>query len=101
MPRWHTGSCGPIVLNARRMTSADQTSFARPNSVPGTAVPVRPPSPLVIALVGLVSLSLAMGLGRFSFTPLLPMMLHDGRVDLAQGSWLATSNYLGLSLIHI
>ncbi|WP_348260375.1 YbfB/YjiJ family MFS transporter, partial [Salmonella enterica] len=31
----------------------------------------------------------------FAFTPLLPMMLHDGVVTLAGGSWLATANYLG------
>jgi hypothetical protein len=30
----------------------------------------------------LVSLALAMGIGRFAFTP-LPMMLHDGTVTLA------------------
>jgi MFS family permease len=53
------------------------------------------PKPLAVALVGLVLLAVAMGIGRFAFTPLLPMMLHDGVVDLAQASWLATANYLG------
>jgi len=51
--------------------------------------------PLAIALAGLLSLAVAMGIGRFAFTPLLPMMLHDGTVDLRSGSWLATANYLG------
>ncbi len=50
---------------------------------------------LRIALAGLISLAVAMGLGRFAFTPILPMMLHDGLVDLPQASWLASSNYLG------
>jgi hypothetical protein len=36
-----------------------------------------------------------MGLGRFAFTPLLPMMLHDGVIDLHGASWLASANYLG------
>ena len=36
-----------------------------------------------------------MGLGRFAFTPLLPMMLHDGVLDLHTASWLASANYLG------
>ena len=36
-----------------------------------------------------------MGIGRFAFTPILPMMLHDGVVDLPQASWLASANYLG------
>ncbi len=51
--------------------------------------------PLAIALAGLLSLAVAMGIGRFAFTPLLPMMLHDGVVNLAGASWLATANYLG------
>ncbi|GEO41532.1 MFS transporter [Skermanella aerolata] len=48
-----------------------------------------------MALAGSVSLAVAMGVGRFAFTPLLPMMLRDGTIDIAQGSWLATANYLG------
>jgi predicted MFS family arabinose efflux permease len=36
-----------------------------------------------------------MGIGRFAFTPLLPMMLDDGVVDLQGASWLASANYLG------
>jgi len=46
----------------------------------------------------LVGLAVAVGLGRFAFTPLLPMMLHDGLLDLRQASWLASSNYLGYLL---
>jgi len=52
-------------------------------------------APLAVAMAGLVSLALAMGIGRFAFTPLLPMMLHDGAVTLAQGGALATMNYIG------
>lgn len=55
-------------------------------------------SPWPIALAGLVSLAVAMGLGRFAFTPLLPMMLNDGVVDLPVASWLASANYLGYML---
>ena len=50
---------------------------------------------LRIALTGLVCLAVAMGLGRFAFTPIMPMMLQGGLVDLQQASWLASSNYLG------
>ncbi|MBE2242016.1 MAG: YbfB/YjiJ family MFS transporter [Burkholderiaceae bacterium] len=53
------------------------------------------PRPIAIALSGMLALAIAMGIGRFAFTPLLPMMLHDGVVDLAGGSWLATANYFG------
>jgi predicted MFS family arabinose efflux permease len=56
---------------------------------------VRSPGPWALALAGLVSLAVAMGIGRFAFTPILPMMLRDGVVDLPQASWLASANYLG------
>ena len=52
-------------------------------------------NPIVVALAGMLSLAVAMGIGRFAFTPLLPMMLHDGVMDLPGASWLATANYLG------
>ena len=48
-----------------------------------------------IALAGLAALAVAMGIGRFAFTPLLPMMLQDGGLTVAQGGWLASANYLG------
>lgn len=53
------------------------------------------PSALRVALAGMAALAAAMGVGRFAFTPLLPMMLRDGVVDIATGSWLATANYAG------
>ncbi len=52
-------------------------------------------NPWTIALAGMVSLGVAMGIGRFAFTPLLPMMLNDGVIDLPAASWLASANYLG------
>jgi len=48
-----------------------------------------------IILAGGLALATAMGIGRFAFTPLLPMMLHDGTISLAGASWLASANYLG------
>lgn len=55
----------------------------------------RTPGPWAIAIAGAISLAVAMGIGRFAFTPLLPMMLHDGTVDLPTASWLASANYFG------
>lgn len=60
-----------------------------------TLAPKPSQSALAIALAGLLSLAVAMGIGRFAFTPLLPMMLHDGVIGLGGASWLATANYLG------
>lgn len=54
--------------------------------------------PLYIALAGMVSLAVAMGIGRFAPTPLFPMMLAEGAVDLAGASWLASANYIGYLL---
>jgi len=48
-----------------------------------------------IALAGLAALAVAMGVGRFAFTPILPMMQQDSGVSLASGSWLASANYAG------
>jgi predicted MFS family arabinose efflux permease len=47
------------------------------------------------ALACMVTLSVAMGLGRFAFTPMLPIMLHEGKLELAAGGLLASLNYLG------
>ena len=55
----------------------------------------RPAGRWAVAFAGAVSLAVAMGIGRFAFTPLLPMMLHDGVIDLHGASWLASANYLG------
>ena len=54
-----------------------------------------PISPLAAALGGALALAIAMGIGRFAFTPLLPMMQADAGVSLAAGGWLASANYLG------
>lgn len=52
-------------------------------------------SPLANAFAGLAALAVAMGIGRFAFTPLLPMMARDAGLSIADGSLLASSNYLG------
>jgi MFS family permease len=46
------------------------------------------------ALIGLAALAVAMGIGRFAFTPILPMMQAEG-LSLAAGGWLASANYAG------
>ena len=48
-----------------------------------------------VALAGLAALVVAMGIGRFAFTPLLPMMQADSGLSLAQGGYLAAANYVG------
>lgn len=65
--------------------------------VPG-AVHVSGPRPHAgrrAALACMVTLAVALGVGRFAFTPLLPLMLHGGALDLRHGGWLASLNYAG------
>jgi len=48
-----------------------------------------------ITLVGLVSLAIAMGVGRFAFTPLLPLMQDDGLATIGDGGVLAAVHFVG------
>ena len=54
-------------------------------------------APSAIALAGLAALAVAMGVGRFAFTPVLPLMLmqEDIGLTVAAGGWLAAANYAG------
>src|SRR5258706_11152675 len=70
------------------------TDDGRPNQ-PFARIPVLQPSGFKIALAGLAALAVAMGVGRFAFTPLLPMMQQDAGLSVAGGGWLASANYLG------
>ncbi len=47
---------------------------------------------------GIVALAVAMGIGRFAFTPLLPLMLRDGTLSAAAGAEWAAANYAGYLL---
>ena len=76
----------------------------RPSDITGLTTPLTPAAttlenrPLIFALTGTLSLAVAMGIGRFAFTPLMPMMLHDQVLDLPSASWLASANYFGYLL---
>ena len=52
-------------------------------------------STLPILIGGIISLAVAMGIGRFAFTPMMPLMLRDGIIDIAAGTEWAAANYLG------
>ncbi|MFT4064175.1 YbfB/YjiJ family MFS transporter [Paraburkholderia sp.] len=52
------------------------------------------------ALACMATLAVALGIGRFAFTPLLPLMLHGAvlgqpQIDIQHGGWLASFNYAG------
>lgn len=55
-------------------------------------------SPVAITLAGLAALAAAMGIGRFAFTPLFPLMQQEAGLSIADGAWLASANYVGYLL---
>jgi predicted MFS family arabinose efflux permease len=48
-----------------------------------------------VALHGLLALACAMGIGRFAFTPILPMMQKETGLAMEHAGWIASANYLG------
>jgi MFS family permease len=61
----------------------------------GVSDTTKNPSATAAVCIGALSLAGAMGIGRFSLTPIMPLMQQESSLTLAQGSWLATGNYLG------
>ena len=60
--------------------------------------PAPPRGALSLALPAALALAAAMGIGRFAFTPVWPLMAQEAGLSLAQGSWLASANYAGYLL---
>ncbi len=60
-----------------------------------TARQLSPPQQAAIVLAGFLSLVVAMGIGRFAFTPMLPLMQRDGLIGTSAGALLASANYAG------
>lgn len=50
------------------------------------------------AIAGALTLGTLLGIGRFSYTPVLPMMLDEQTITLAEGGLLATLHFIGYFL---
>jgi predicted MFS family arabinose efflux permease len=50
---------------------------------------------LKVLSAGIISLVLMLGVARFAYTPLLPLMQQQAGLGIAEGGWLAAINYLG------
>ncbi len=55
----------------------------------------RQTSPTKVMIAGLFSLVLTLGVARFAYTPLLPVMMDGTLLTDSTGGWLATFNYFG------
>lgn len=50
---------------------------------------------LKVLIAGILSLILLLGIARFAYTPLLPLMQQQAGLGISQGGWLAAINYCG------
>ena len=63
----------------------------------GSRIPalLHPRQPWQVLCAGIAALILTVGLARFAYTPLLPLMQAQAGVSETLGGWLATVNYVG------
>lgn len=55
----------------------------------------KPQDRIKVLSAGIFSLILALGVARFAYTPLLPIMQHQAGLGVAAAGWLAAINYAG------
>ena len=55
----------------------------------------RPSQRIKVLSSGVISLILMLGIARFAYTPLLPLMQQQAGLGVTEGGWLAAINYMG------